>query len=112
MKESEIQSIIIDYLQILENQGKLFFQRVNNIPVFDKNRYRALPKGTKKGFPDIIILIQGRCLGIEIKTISGKQSEYQKEIESSFNQNGAYYYIVRSLEEMRKIIEIQHDVDI
>ena len=32
MKESDIQSQIISYLQILEKQGKLFFNRMNNIP--------------------------------------------------------------------------------
>ena len=33
LKESEIQRQIIDWLELEENQGKLFFQRTNNIPV-------------------------------------------------------------------------------
>lgn len=54
MKESDIQSQIISYLQILEKQGKLFFQRINNTAIYDPvgKRWRSLAKGTKKGFPD------------------------------------------------------------
>lgn len=35
MLESKIQSGIIDYLNILEKQGRLFFHRSNNNPVYD-----------------------------------------------------------------------------
>ena len=38
MLESEIQSVIIDYLEILERQGKIFFHRVNNIPPVNKKK--------------------------------------------------------------------------
>ena len=66
MVESQIQSAIIDYLSILENQGKLFFQRTNNNTVYDPvgKRFRSLAKGQKKGFPDLLILFKGKCLGI------------------------------------------------
>lgn len=107
MVESQIQSVIIDYLSILENQGKLFFQRTNNITVYDskKNIHRSLAKGQKKGFPDLLILFKGKCLGIEIKTTTGRQSKEQKEIEQQFKKNGAEYYIVRSLEDVKRIIK-------
>jgi hypothetical protein len=106
MVESQIQSAIIDYLSILENQGKLFFQRTNNNTVYDPvgKRFRSLAKGQKKGFPDLLILFKGKCLGIEIKTITGRQSKEQKEIEQQFKKNGAEYYIVRSLKDVEKIL--------
>ena len=52
MKESEIQSQIIDFLQILEKQGKLFFQRTNNVPISmmrnGKRVFRSMPQGAKR----------------------------------------------------------------
>lgn len=108
MKESEIQSAIIDYLEILEQQGKIFFHRVNNIPPVNKIKgkitFRKLPRGVKRGFPDILIIKQGKCIGIEIKNEKGQQSEYQTAIEKQFKNNCAEYYVVRSVEEVRKIL--------
>lgn len=105
-KESEIQSQIIDYLQLLENQGKLFLHRVNNISVYDPKirTHRVFPKGAKKGFPDIICLKDGLLIGLEVKTGEGKQSKEQKEIEKYFKKHGAAYFVVRSLEEVIEII--------
>lgn len=106
MKESEIQSSIIDYLMLLENQGKLFLHRVNNMGVYDPKRkaYRAFPKGAKKGFPDIICLKDGLLIGLEVKTGKGEQSVNQIEIEKEFKKHGAAYFVVRSLEEVIEII--------
>lgn len=102
MKESEIQSAIIDYLKILEQQGKLFFHRSNNNTVYDPigKRFRSLAKGQKKGFPDILVLFHGKCIGIEVKTDTGRQSKEQKEIEKRFKENGAEYYVVRSVNDV------------
>ena len=106
MKESEIQSSIIDYLQLLEKQGKLFLHRVNNMGVYDPKRkaYRVFPKGAKKGFPDIIIIKNGLFIGLEVKTSKGKQSKEQEEMENLMKEHGADYYVVRSLEEVQQII--------
>ena len=102
MKESEIQSAIIDYLKMLEQQGKLFFHRSNNNTVYDPigKRFRSLAKGQKKGFPDILVLFHGKCIGIEVKTDTGRQSKEQKEIEKQFKENGAEYYVVRSVNDV------------
>ncbi|MGL5190228.1 MAG: VRR-NUC domain-containing protein [Cetobacterium sp.] len=106
MKEIEIQSSIIQYLQILENQNKIFFQRINNIPVYDSKhkKYRSMVKGGKKGFPDILILTAGKIIGLEVKSETGKQSKEQKEIEKKFKQHGQEYFVVRSLQEVIAIL--------
>ena len=106
MKESEIQSSIIDYLQLLENQGKLFIQRVNNTPIYDPigRKFRSLAKGTKRGFPDILVFKDGKCIGLEVKTNVGKQSKEQREMEKLMKEHGAAYYVVRSLDEVIEII--------
>lgn len=110
MKESQIQSIIIDYLIYLENQGKLFFQRTNNTPIYQENRYRRLAKGQKKGFPDIIICYRGTFIGLEVKTDIGKQSKEQVWNERKIKENQGYYFIVRSLEDVKEILEKLNEV--
>lgn len=106
MTETQIQSQIIDYLQLLENQGKLFVQRVNNMGVYDPKvkAHRRFPKGAKKGFPDIICLKDGLLIGLEVKTNVGKQSKEQKEMEKLMKEHGAAYFVVRSLDEVIKIV--------
>lgn len=109
MKESEIQSGIIDFLTVLEGQGKLFFQRTNNTTVYDPvgKRFRSLSKGQKKGFPDILILKSGRTIGIEVKTSTGRQSKEQKLIEQNFIEQGMEYYVVRSIEDVIKVLKLK-----
>ena len=111
VKETDIQATIIRYLSILESQGKLFFNRTNNIPPVNKNRqgriigFRRLPVGSKKGIPDILVIIKGKTIGLEVKTATGKQSKEQKDIENKFIKNGADYYVVRSYEEVKNILD-------
>ena len=111
ISETDIQSAIIRYLSILENQGKLFFNRTNNIPPVNKNSkgevvgFRRLPVGAKKGIPDIWVIMNGHTIGLEVKTSTGRQSKEQKEIEERFKKNGAEYYVVRSLEDVKRIIK-------
>lgn len=109
MKESEIQSGIIDYLQILENQGKIFFHRANNTAVYDPigKKFRSMAKGQKKGFPDILVLKSSRCIALEVKTVTGKQSKEQKQVQSNFEQQGFEYYVVRNIDEVKKIMELE-----
>ena len=107
MLESEIQSSIIDYLTILEQQRKIFFQRTNNTAIYDpiRKKFRSRAKVQKKGFPDILILVNGTCIGLEVKTATGRQSTEQKAVQECFYLQKAKYYIVRSLEEVKKILE-------
>lgn len=106
MKEIDYQRVIIDYLTILEKQNKLWFQRTNNTAIYDSvgKKFRSLSKGQKKGFPDIIVFTKGRTIGLEIKTPIGRQSAEQKIMEQKMKEQGAEYYVVKSLEEVKKII--------
>lgn len=72
MKETDIQAAIITYLGILENQGKIWFSRLNNIPPVNKGTdgkmvFRKLPRGCKKGIPDILINLRGELLLWKLK---------------------------------------------
>jgi hypothetical protein len=78
-----------------------------------------MPKGSKKGSPDIFVLIQGRCVLLEVKASAdkhpiidkktgqlktvkrydGKQSPEQIAYQQLSERHGGKYYVVRSLQE-------------
>src|SRR5690349_12013588 len=99
--ESEVLRAICEYLAL----RKVFFFRSNNQPIFDPARkvFRALPKYTMKGIPDIIAIKDGRFIGIEVKTDKGRQSPEQKEFEQLCSKHGGKYIVVRSIDDVQAI---------
>ena len=131
MSESEIIKSIKDYLQYLENQGRLMFIRNNSgaTVIKSKTGSRYITYG-KKGSPDIFVYLSGNIvfkgkalyylfennyyfcippylltLALEVKTTKGTQRKVQKEWQENFENLGGEYYIVRSVEDVKKIID-------
>lgn len=68
-------------------------------------RFKAM--GTRAGFPDLLLLHPNKFypfMGIELKTEKGRQSEHQKEYQKMFEEIGAKYIVVRSLEQFMEEI--------
>lgn len=59
-----------------------------------------MPKYTMRGIPDIIVVHEGSFIGIEVKRDKGVLSEYQKEFKSLCENNGATYFMVKSLDDV------------
>lgn len=108
MTESDLIREIGDYMA----ERKIFFWRVNNGSVFGRSndgkmRFRALPKYCRRGVPDIIAIINGDFVGLEVKRPLGKrggkagkeQSPHQVEFALLTTENGGFYYTVRSVED-------------
>jgi len=85
--ESKIQSKIIKYAEL---KGWLYIKII---------------KASESGHADILFFKSGKTLFCEIKNDIGIQSELQKYREKQFKNEGFNYYIVRSLEEFKTIIE-------
>jgi len=64
---------------------------------------RKVNTGLVSGVSDLIVLHNGETIFIEVKTLTGKQSEKQKEFEKIVSLQGFKYYLVRSLEEFKHI---------
>lgn len=99
--EKDIQRTICEWLTLKQ----LFFWRSNNIPVFGMNNggqrtFRSLGKWTPRGIPDIILLIHGQFVGIEVKRPGRKLSPDQEIFKERCEKNGAVYLIVTSLEDL------------
>lgn len=95
-KESEIQSAICDYLAL---KG-YFFWRCNNGGMFRDGRHFALPKYARRGVPDIILIQDGKFIGIEVKRATGYLSPDQKEFERECKEHGAVYFVARSIDDL------------
>lgn len=94
MKESDIQRQILDYLAL----RRVFHYR-NNSGAFKDTaghfyRFGAL------GSPDIICVIAGQFVGIEVKAPKGKQSDHQKEFQNKLEAAGGSYVLAYSLDDV------------
>lgn len=73
--------------------------RINNGATYDraKNIYRA--GVTKRGVPDIIGVLGGRFIGIEVKIGADRQSSHQREVEGEINAAGGVYFIAKTYDQ-------------
>jgi hypothetical protein len=109
MKESELLKSATDWLQLLQNQEKLVFQRNNSFAgmILRKNKTTGYIKNAKRGAGDLIIFLpNGKYLFAEAKSAAGKQSEDQKLFEEKITKLGGNYVIFRSFEALKTIIDI------
>lgn len=99
--EKDIQREICDWLK----DNMYFFWRYNAIPVYEKGHFRALPKYTPRGLPDIMIIHQGNFIGLEVK-VPGywKYTDDQKKMKELITANGGFYHLVTSLDEAKQML--------
>ena len=104
--EAGIQKAVLDLLAIKEKQGKLMYWRSNNIPPSGmkngKQFYYKTNVHAKKGIPDIIVILNGDFIGLEIKD-KAKQSKEQKDFEKMVKDNGGEYYVIKSVDQLKEI---------
>jgi len=61
------------------------------------------------GLPDIICCIGGRFVAFEVKTESGKLTKLQEVTIAKINAAGGSAYVVRSVDEVKVIVERLED---
>jgi len=104
MRESEIQQQCIKWFhntfrpQAGEGggEGEIIFVP-NELSYHRSNYYQTM--GVRKGCSDLIVVLKGKVLFIEMKTPKGKQSPEQIDFQRSVEAMGYEYYVVRSLDE-------------
>lgn len=70
--------------------------RINNTGVYDPFLKRFRKSGTRKGIADIIGLINGRYIAVEVKFGKDRQSEEQKKVQAEIEEAGGVYIIART----------------
>lgn len=97
--EIDIQNSICDYLSLKH----YFFWRQNTIAPFREGRWFSQPRYSMNGIPDIILIKNGKFIGLEVKKPKGKQSDNQKIFEERCKKAGGEYYIVTDLKDIEAI---------
>ncbi len=83
-------------------RGLLCYNLNNSRNKIDGARNRA--KGLRKGRSDFALYFDGTAHMIELKTLTGKQSEAQIKWEAQIRTEGFPYYIVHDIESFQKLI--------
>ncbi len=101
--EKDIQRTICDWLAL----KKYFFWRQNVIPVYSEGKFRALPKYSLRGAPDIMIVSGGKFIGLEVKNVKRPtpHTEDQQSFGNNLHNNGGYYFVVNSLEQAQAALD-------
>jgi hypothetical protein len=96
-------SVLYDLIEV---RGAAAY-RINNVGIWDAKRGVYRKGGTVKGIPDIIGVLDGRFIGIEIKYGTDRQSADQKVVEAEIQSAGGVYFIAKTyLDYLSKINEI------
>ena len=102
MKESGIQTAIEQYLQYMENQGKLIYIKNNSGAMKTQDRFIRFGK---KGSPDFFIFLPaGQVIHMEVKNDKGKQNDNQIEYQKKVETLGHFYAIVRSIDDVERLL--------
>jgi hypothetical protein len=100
MRESTIQKSILDYLKL---RGDCWFTRLNSGKI--QTAWRSWVQLAPKGSPDIIVCYQSKFISFEVKKPKEKQDPEQKKSEDKIKRSGGYYFVVRSVGEVKEIFK-------
>ncbi len=98
--EHSIQADILEYLE----KAQIMHWR-NNSGTLRKGRH-WITYGCV-GSPDIICVIAGRFVGVEVKDAKKKQEPEQVKFQARLEAAGGRYLLVRSVDELRAGLEIK-----
>ena len=106
MTEAQLQQEIIvffrnNYCLKTHNPRNLIFS-VANESTYKNKVFKNT--GVMNGVSDLIVVLYGKTIFVELKTEKGIQSDAQKEFEQRIKENNQEYYLVRSLKQFKEII--------
>lgn len=105
MKETDLQRQVLDYLA-----WKRIFAYRNNSGAFAgeyKGRKRFI-RFSAVGSLDIICVVDGLYVGLELKAPRGKQSDRQQAFQHQLEEAGGVFVLAHSLEDVIRALEDIH----
>lgn len=101
-KESYLVRACIDYLTL--KKAVVIRNNTAHVILESNGKKRSIRTGSP-GSPDIIAFLpEGRVLCIECKTEKGRLSDKQKEFAEKLQKNGHIVAVVRSLDDLEKLV--------
>lgn len=102
-EESKLQAEIVKLLQ----EKKIFFFSVPNEAGGRSKiqQMQLVSMGLRSGASDMVIVLPGKVIFMEVKTPDGKQSPAQERFEARVKELGHEYIVVRNLIDVEKSID-------
>lgn len=100
-------AVVASCIKWLWNAGCFIWR--NNTGAY-KTAHGSYVRFGLKGSSDIIGIIggaganRGKFIAIEVKTKKNKQNPAQKVFEERINNNGGYYFVARSIDDLEKFV--------
>ena len=73
--------------------------RINNTGIYDPRTKRFRKSHTRKGIPDIICVLDGTFIGVEIKYGKDRLSQHQKDMKKEIEAAGGFYMVAKTFEQ-------------
>ena len=110
--ESAIQQEIVMYLTntycLKHNPNRCLIMAIPNGGKRDAREAKSLKNtGLLPGASDLVFIMPNRTIYFEVKTITGVQSDLQKDFEYRVENLGYEYYIVKSVDDVKKILNLK-----
>lgn len=106
MKESELQITVAEHLRVRARPNVCWFHPANG-EFRDKITGNKLKRmGVRPGIPDLVFIIQGRCIGVELKADKGRQTPAQTAMQIEWIDAGGDYFVARGVDEALEILEL------
>lgn len=83
-------------------RGLLNCNKNNSVNKIDGNKWKAM--GLQAGRADMVFYFKRQAFHIELKTEEGSQSKAQEEWQRLIEEQRFKYFVIRSLEEFKSII--------
>lgn len=75
---------------------------VPNEATYKNNQFKAM--GVRNGVSDLVVVLHGKVLFIEMKDPAGSQSPEQLDFQNLVTNLNHEYHIIRSLEQFKELI--------
>ena len=114
LTESQLMQAVAEYLQYAQNQGKLYYARLNSGSAFVKrgNKFYKIQL-CEEGTADFFILTKFQCglwipriIFVEVKGEKGRTSPAQNAFQKLVENQLGEYYVVRSIEELEAVLRL------
>lgn len=102
--EEALQRAVVGMIAREQRPGVLAFHVPNGGRRGKAEAGRLKAMGTLAGVPDLLVIVDGRVYGLELKTARGRPNPAQKALAERWRRAGCDYDIARSVGEARAIL--------
>ncbi len=103
-EEDQLQIAVADYLRVAMPPDIAWSAIEHAQQMSAREGKRRKDKGVRRGLPDLVFWMCERCLCIELKTPTGRQSPAQKDFAALVTAQRHDYRICRSVDDVEAVL--------